>query len=462
MKELRIFRGMLLVILAYLAGSFTDPAHALTFDFSFTGTPFSSCNGSPSNCVNGPVTGTISGLSNGTSAGVVELTSFPSALIGLTTALDTPIAWSSEDNFTVTAGVLTHADFISANSELSLKTLTDGTTCFSCFLQAFSATPELTDAAETITITPEVSAVPLPASLPLFAGGLGLIGLYARLRKRKSDFAAQCMVAWASHFESFAWSFSASNTSPSDYAFPSIANSRSIALASECAWEPPSWVVLLPMSVCTVTIPAATLYDAVIVRPSNVMVTSPAIGAGPFDMASSRQLGGLESRITIAPFRKVSRSPVYCATAASKAACATEMLDVAAWAASSPWANFRGDLFYQINFYVCCWKKAKRWSLVKSLHVAAPVDQIVQWPKRARAEMDFEVVCPRKGKIKIIISDTPPINKEIESVRVEKLHVRGIAEGMRASEMWNADMERCALPHDAPNILQQRGIIDML
>jgi hypothetical protein len=195
MKKLRIFRSGLLAILGCLAGAFTGPAHALTFDFSFTGTPFLSCNGSAANCINGPVTGTISGLSNGTSTGVVELTSFPSDLVGLTTALDTPILGSSEDNFTVTAGVLTHADFISANSELALKTLTDGTTCFVCYLQAFSATPELTDAAESITFTPDVTAVPLPATLPLFAGGLGLIGLYARHRKRKSDFAALSTVA---------------------------------------------------------------------------------------------------------------------------------------------------------------------------------------------------------------------------------------------------------------------------
>lgn len=31
----------------------------------------------------------------------------------------------------------------------------------------------------------DVTATPLPAALPLFAGGLGLMGLFARYRKRK-------------------------------------------------------------------------------------------------------------------------------------------------------------------------------------------------------------------------------------------------------------------------------------
>ena len=169
MKELRTFRGRVLAISGCLAVAFTGPAHALTFDFSFTGTSFPSCNGSPTNCINGTVTGTILGLSNGTSTGIVEITSFPSDLVGLTTALDTPIPGiMTEDNFTVTAGVLTHADFISANSELSLKTLTDGTTCTVCYLQAFSAKSQNSvESATSITFTPDVTTTPLPAALPL-------------------------------------------------------------------------------------------------------------------------------------------------------------------------------------------------------------------------------------------------------------------------------------------------------
>jgi hypothetical protein len=40
------------------------------------------------------------------------------------------------------------------------------------------------------TITPEVSETPLPAALPLFAGGLGMMGLLARRRKQRAALAA--------------------------------------------------------------------------------------------------------------------------------------------------------------------------------------------------------------------------------------------------------------------------------
>jgi hypothetical protein len=38
----------------------------------------------------------------------------------------------------------------------------------------------------TYTYTPGISATPLPAALPLFAGGLGMIGLFSRGKKRKN------------------------------------------------------------------------------------------------------------------------------------------------------------------------------------------------------------------------------------------------------------------------------------
>jgi hypothetical protein len=38
----------------------------------------------------------------------------------------------------------------------------------------------------TVTLAPVVSTTPLPAALPLFAGGLGIIGLISRRRKQKN------------------------------------------------------------------------------------------------------------------------------------------------------------------------------------------------------------------------------------------------------------------------------------
>jgi hypothetical protein len=43
--------------------------------------------------------------------------------------------------------------------------------------------PDVTDAAFTANFS-DVSSTPLPATLPLFAGGLGLVGMFARRRKR--------------------------------------------------------------------------------------------------------------------------------------------------------------------------------------------------------------------------------------------------------------------------------------
>jgi hypothetical protein len=39
---------------------------------------------------------------------------------------------------------------------------------------------------ESVSVTPVVSATPVPAALPLFAGGLGVIGLFGRRRKRNN------------------------------------------------------------------------------------------------------------------------------------------------------------------------------------------------------------------------------------------------------------------------------------
>jgi hypothetical protein len=47
-----------------------------------------------------------------------------------------------------------------------------------------------TGAGSSVTVTPVVSATPLPAALPLFATGLGALGLLGWRRKRKAQAAA--------------------------------------------------------------------------------------------------------------------------------------------------------------------------------------------------------------------------------------------------------------------------------
>ena len=42
------------------------------------------------------------------------------------------------------------------------------------------------DGIETMSFEADIATTPLPATLPLFAGGLGALGLLARRRKRKN------------------------------------------------------------------------------------------------------------------------------------------------------------------------------------------------------------------------------------------------------------------------------------
>jgi hypothetical protein len=54
-------------------------------------------------------------------------------------------------------------------------------------VDAYSGSSESAIFQQPFTLTPTISATPLPAALPMFAGGLGLVGFMARRKKRKAQ-----------------------------------------------------------------------------------------------------------------------------------------------------------------------------------------------------------------------------------------------------------------------------------
>ena len=168
------------------------PVHAatLSFTFSFTNQP-------PGGTVDGTVTGRIDGLADTRTSAVtaVFVTSSPPGVFYPLSASDNILAppnlGVNSNSFTVTNGLLTATDFragftqangnafslalgLSANSQFNLRSVT-------------GSFPNILDRAvvtNTATFVP-VSEVPLPAALPLFATGLGALGLLLR-RKRKA------------------------------------------------------------------------------------------------------------------------------------------------------------------------------------------------------------------------------------------------------------------------------------
>ena len=161
----------------------SGPASALTFDFSFVNTEGN---------VTGTVTGEIDGLSNNASgqhATAVSIDLYPAGLGALgTVPISVPLPVSAENQFTVDSSGLLRSEFfldVTPTYTLVLNSLAES--------QVFELTNSLFSAAlrsvedPTLTITtPSTSATPLPAALPLFATGLGALGLLGWRRKRKA------------------------------------------------------------------------------------------------------------------------------------------------------------------------------------------------------------------------------------------------------------------------------------
>jgi len=186
----------------------SSPSYALNFMFSFTDTDPA---GGP-NCTNcnvpGTVTGEIFGLTEGTSAAVdLQIFSTPDYPVGGPPAFDafaggnwfSPIA----NTFTVSSGVITSWTF-EANGVGSGGTwrfdLISTDSLFGplnhMFFSSSIPDPQSPDfvqyetASPSIEFTPVDGQTPIPAALPLFATGLGAMGLFGWRRKRKAPPAA--------------------------------------------------------------------------------------------------------------------------------------------------------------------------------------------------------------------------------------------------------------------------------
>ena len=188
---------------------FPSAGHALSFDFSFTG----GCNVAGSPCT---VTGEIDGLaasgSSAATAVIIDTISSPAF------TLPSPLPFNTfcgtdcsigPNTFTVTGGLITAEDFVATNSvaadtttapflglwNLSLgaadpgiMTFSNGTTVNDCG-QPCADYQDNIYSDQDFTFTPiKGGTTPLPAALPLFATGLGTIGLIARRKRRKSAF----------------------------------------------------------------------------------------------------------------------------------------------------------------------------------------------------------------------------------------------------------------------------------
>jgi hypothetical protein len=165
-----------------LAANFwSHPANALTFQFSFN-------NPAVNDPAQGLVQGIISGLQDNTAiqpALSLQVTSNSSGF-GLGEYIGNP----NSNFFTVSAGIITRAAFLDFGSDNSSPQVT-------CCTLVFEFIPgEQIDAglgngpngvfqvAANLVFTP-VAETPLPAALPLFATGLGALGLLGWRRKRK-------------------------------------------------------------------------------------------------------------------------------------------------------------------------------------------------------------------------------------------------------------------------------------
>jgi hypothetical protein len=191
------------IALVLLLGLLPSSANALTFDFSFTG----GCAVAPFSCT---VTGKIDGLTdNATSAATAVIidTVSSSAFTVLSLPFNTICGSNclvTSNSFTVTSGVITAENFDVGSTtftdtppfdsiwSLTLGALGSGVMTFSNGSTIPGTNPNVyyqeniyTGTGASFAEVP-VGTTPLPAALPLFATGLGVLGLLGWRRKRKA------------------------------------------------------------------------------------------------------------------------------------------------------------------------------------------------------------------------------------------------------------------------------------
>ena len=174
MVSRNLFAGAFASVLVFVCAAAIYPANALTFQFSFNNSP----GNDPSQSL---VQGIISGLQDNLAdqpATSVQVTSNPAGF-----GLGEYVPTLDLNFFAVSGGILTLAEFQSFGGGLG------GCCTLGLIGPAFglrnSPDSNFFLGSANLTFT-AVAETPLPAALPLFAGGLGLIGLLAHRKRRKT------------------------------------------------------------------------------------------------------------------------------------------------------------------------------------------------------------------------------------------------------------------------------------
>jgi hypothetical protein len=179
-------RKTFMVLAAGIAALASAPSHAATYDFSF---------GNMYGTVFGTVSGVIvlpDGNATNEAATSVTITSTPSSLASLfpNPILGTDLTNPTNTNsFTVSNGEITSALFYYTVTGGGYLEISSSASYRDLLLN--NSDNGVIEPGNFTTFTP-VATTPLPATLPLFAGGLGMIGLLGARKRRKAQAVDNC------------------------------------------------------------------------------------------------------------------------------------------------------------------------------------------------------------------------------------------------------------------------------